>query len=97
MQQRAPPRPLKHPAAGALHACNLTRCVQCFHVSSQVLNCITPLFSVLSDACVRRTCLQLFAAIACAVRAKTASDGKARVCVCASCSHNALKRDNSID
>jgi hypothetical protein len=46
-----------------------------------VLNCITPLFSVLTDAVIKRLCLQLFGAIACAVRAKTASDGKARVCV----------------
>ena len=47
----------------------------------QVLHCITPLFSVLTDALVKRHCLQLFGAIACAVRANTACDGKLRLCV----------------
>ena len=54
---------------------------QCVNTNSQVLNCITPLFSVLTDAAIKRLCLQLFGAIACAGRAKTAWDGKARVCV----------------
>ena len=50
-------------------------------VHAQVLHCITPLFSTLTDAAIKRVCLQLFGAIACAVRASAASDGKPRVYV----------------
>jgi hypothetical protein len=50
---------------------------------NQVLHCITPLFAVLTDSAAKRMCLQLFGAIACAVRAAAASDGKlhCRLCV----------------
>ena len=48
-----------------------------------MLHCITPLFAVLTDSAAKRMCLQLFGAIACAVRATAASDGKlhGRLCV----------------
>jgi hypothetical protein len=48
---------------------------------NQLLHCITPLFAVLADSAAKRMCLQLFGAIACAVRATAASDGKLRLCV----------------
>jgi hypothetical protein len=52
-----------------------------YDASDQVLHCITPLFSVLADSVIKRMCLQLFGAVACAVRAQSASDGKLRLCV----------------
>jgi hypothetical protein len=69
------------PRCSGCAAYNACIAVERFDSSLQVLNCITPLFSALTDAAIKRMCLQLFGAIACAVRAKTASDGKARVCV----------------